>query len=156
MPTNNPYEAPESNLEPVIQAPRNMLWWKIFCWILLSLQCLFIYSNLFDVTSIGWQEVVDCFIYIFVISGVFGLAYQKKIFVIQFWRYFIPVVFIWDTSYTTMQFFEPDMDEISRISFAITLLFLLPFIFFQYLALYKYAFQSAYLWQENTKRAASE
>ncbi len=155
MPTNNSYDAPESNLEPVIQAPRKMLGWKIYFWVLLTLQCLFIYGNLFDVESIGWQETVDCVIYVFVLSGIFGLAYQKKIFLNLFWRFFIPVVFLWDLFYTAMQFLEPDMDVASQISFAVILVFFLPFIFFQYLALYKYAFQSAYLWQENAQRATS-
>ena len=64
MPIDNPYLAPESDLEPVDRAPRKMLGWKIYFWILLLLQCLFIFSNLYEVESIGWQELVDCFIYI--------------------------------------------------------------------------------------------
>lgn len=146
MPIDNPYLAPESDLEPVDRAPRKMLGWKIYFWILLLLQCLFIFSNLYEVESIGWQELVDCFIYIVVLAGVFGLAFQKKIFLIWFWRYFILVLLLWDVSYTAMQFFAHDMDEVSQLTFAFTLLFLSPFIFFQYFALYKYAFQSTYLW----------
>ncbi len=157
MPTNNPYEAPESNLEPVIQAPRNMLWWKIFFWVFLVIQLSAAISMLTGYETLTWQDPIDIVIYGFVCAGIFGFVYQKKILVPFAWRILIAITLLWDSFYLGTEFYDLLVtEEDARVIFAIILIVFSPLLFLQYLALYKYAFQSAYLWQENTKRAASE
>lgn len=157
MPTNNPYSAPESNLEPAVHAPRKMLWWKIFCWVFVLIQLSAAISMAADYEELTWQDPVDIFIYGFVCTGIYGFAYQKKILIPLAWRALIVITLLWDSIYLGTEFYDLLVTEDEgRVIFVIILIVFSPLLFLQYLALYKYAFQSAHLWQANTKRAASE
>ncbi len=148
MPINNPYSAPEANLEPVIQAPRKMRWWKIFFWVFLLCQLWAAISAATDYEELTWQDPIDLVIYGFVCAGIFGFAYQKKIFTPLVWRALIVITLLWETIFIGTEVYDLLItEEDAWIFLVIVLVVFSPLIFLQYLALYKFAFQSSHLWR---------
>jgi len=94
------------------------------------------------------EILIDVFVYIFVLAGLFGYAYRRRILSRAVWRLTIPIALIYDIqSLITL-----DIDDIenttefiifSLVSFAI----FAPLTFAQYLGLFKYAYRSVDIWQ---------
>ncbi len=147
----NPYKPPTAELDNGIVATASRLKWKIFFWFIASLQALsipfyFIFPDELDISYL----IGDLVVYSTILTGIFGFAYNKKILFPRFWLYLIPVGISWDIySLFFMKDFEMDDDTDNTelfILIGITVIFVLPLIVFQYLALYFYSDKSAKVW----------
>lgn len=152
----NPYAAPlAAPLATTQHPPKKMLWWKIFFWLLVSFESAAFITIFFGDDSLAWDDLCEMVIYVFVIAGVFGFAYGRMLFTELFWRCFIPVAALWDIFLTGKGVYEAWHQEYFFVGVAIVAVIFGPVIFFQYLALYKYAFQSSHLWFTKTNRVTS-
>lgn len=146
----NPYTAPAAELESPHQLPRKKTGWKIFFWIFLCLVCLSFWYVISDADSSIIDKVGEVIVYTLMTLGLFGFAYNKKIFTMHFWRYFIPFAIVWDIYTLVIQgwnmFSENNM--VVYIFIGIILAGLGLVLFFQYFGLYKYAYQSREIWNK--------
>ncbi len=144
----NPYEVPQAVLESEVLPLRKKTGWKIFFWIFLPLACLSFWSVIVDAESSYIDKLGEVIVYTLIAVGLFGFAYNKKIFTMLFWRYFIPFAIGWDIYTLVSQdwsvFSENEMAV--YIVIGITLVGLGAMLFFQYFGLYKYAYQSRDIW----------
>lgn len=153
----NPYTAPvAAPLASTQHLPKKMLWWKIFFWLLVLLEGAAFIAIFWGDDALAWDDICEVIIYIFVIAGVFGFAYERTLFTERFWRCLIPLAALWDIFLTGQSAYETRHQEYFFVVIAIVAVIFGPFIFFQYLALYKYAFQSTHLWGAKTNRVAPE
>lgn len=146
----NPYAAPAAELESPHQLPRKKTGWKIFFWIFMPLACLSFGSVIIDAESSNIDKVGEVIVYTLMGLGLFGFAYNKKIFTMLFWRYFIPFAAVWDIYTLVIQdwnmFSGNDIVGFIFIFIFIILACLGLLLFFQYFGLYKYAYQSQDIW----------
>lgn len=134
---------------------KNVLVENIF-WLLVLLQGASFIVIFGDGDTPAWDDICEVVIYVFVIAGVFGFAYERALFTERFWRCLIPVAALWDIYLTGQGVYEAWHQEYFFVGIAIVAVIFGPFVFFQYLALYKYAFQSPQLWIAKTNRVAPE
>lgn len=153
----NPYAAPvAAPLATTQHPPKKMFWWKIFFWLLVLLEGAAFIAVLWGEDALAWDDTCEMVIYVFVIAGVFGFAYGRTLFTERFWRCLIPVAALWDIFLTGQGVYEAWHQEYFFVGVAIVAVLFGPVMFFQYLALYKYAFQSRPLWIAKTNRVATE
>jgi len=96
----------------------------------------------------GYLYIIgEMLVYITILSGLFGYAYNKKILFKKFWRYLIPLGICWDI-YTI--FWTGEFDTIEDMELYIIMgtmaVLILPIMVFQYLALYFYSYKSRNIW----------
>lgn len=146
----NPYEAPQAVLENDVLPLRKKTGWKVFFWIFVPLACLSFWSVIADVESSNIDKLGEVIVYSLIGTGLFGFSYNKKIFTIRFWRFFIPVAIGWDIYTLVSQDWSVfSENEIAVYIFiGITLVCLGLMLFFQYFGLYKYAYQSQEIWDK--------
>jgi hypothetical protein len=146
----NPYEVPQAVLENEVLPLRKKTGWKIFFWIFMPLACLSFWSVIVDAESSYIDKLGEVIVYSLIGLGLFGFAYNKKIFTMLFWRYFIPFAIGWDIYTLVSQdwavFSENEMAV--YIVIGMTLIGLGTMLFFQYFGLYKYAYQSREVWSK--------
>jgi hypothetical protein len=146
----NPYEVPQAVLETEVLPLRKKTGWKIFFWIFMPLACLSFWSVIVDAESSYIDKLGEVIVYSLIGLGLFGFAYNKKIFTMLFWRYFIPFAIGWDIYTLVGQdwavFSENEMAV--YIVIGMTLIGLGTMLFFQYFGLYKYAYQSREVWSK--------
>ena len=83
----NPYQPPDSELEPGGPPPRNSTGWRVFFWVsafLIGLGVLAV--PLID--NLTLLDLVDFATSIVALVGLFGFAYYKPVGGVVFWRYF--------------------------------------------------------------------
>ena len=152
----NPYAAPvAAPLATTQHLPKKMLWWKIFFWLLVMLEGAAFIAIFLGDDSLAWDDTCEMVIYVFVIAGVFGFAYQRALFSELFWRCLIPLAALWDIFLIGKAVAEEWHQEYFFVGVVIIAAVFGPVMFFQYLALYKYAFQSPQLWIAKTNRVAA-
>jgi hypothetical protein len=143
----NPYKAPESEVGSGIPQIHSKAAWKGFFWVILVFEVLSLIAS-FYVPIISWFALIaEIIIYGLILTGLFGFAYNKKILYKNLWGYLIPSGIFFDV----YSIFSEDFGELSNdleLYFVIGLIvvFALPLMFFQYLALYKYRFKSDSIW----------
>ncbi|PUA29150.1 MAG: hypothetical protein B0W54_00625 [Cellvibrio sp. 79] len=153
----NPYAAPvAAPLATTQHLPKKMLWWKILFWLLVILEGAAFIAIVWGDDALAWDDSVEIVIYVFVIAGIFGFAYQRVLFAELFWRGVIPVAALWDIFLIGKSVYEGLHQEYFFVGVVIIAAVFGPVMFFQYLALYKYAFQSPHLWNAKTNRVAPE
>jgi hypothetical protein len=148
---SNPYETPQSNIEVNLSISKTK--WKVFFWVVFFLEVLSLVSLFVDPEESILSIIFELIIYGSIIIGIFGFAYDKKIFFIQFWILLIPAAFIYDIYiFTTGDWGLEDLAIESifemYLVFGGMLAIILPLMFFQYLALYKYCFKSPQIWDQ--------
>ncbi|MDZ4261996.1 MAG: hypothetical protein U1B30_06660 [Pseudomonadota bacterium] len=144
----NPYEVPQAVLKSEALPLRKKTGWKIFFWIFMPLACLSFWFVIADAESSNIDKLGEVIVYSLIGVGLFGFAYNKKIFAMRFWRGLIPVAIGWDI-YTLVNqdwtlFSKNDMAAYIIIGITLTCLGLM--LFFQYFGLYQYAYQSREIW----------
>ena len=144
----NPYEAPQAALENKVLLMRKKIGWKIFFWMFLPLVCLSFWSVISDAESSNIDKMGEVIVYTLMGLGLFGFAYNKKIFTMLFWRYFIPFAIVWDIYSLVIQDWNmfSEIDMVGYIFIFVILAGLGLLLFFQYFGLYKYAYQSQEIW----------
>lgn len=143
----NPYKGPDSNVDVEAQTTEPKTAWKVFFWILLFLESLSFISMFSDSEEEWLINILELVIYSFILIGIYGFVYNKRIFYRKLWASFIPVGIIFDLYTLTMIELTAvnTMMEL-YIVVGIIIIILLPISFFQYMALYKYSFKSVKIW----------
>src|SRR5690606_23113934 len=87
------------------------------------------------------EILIDLFVYGFVLAGLFGFAYRKKILVRAVWQLTIPIALIYDVS-SLVSIDIDDIESTAELIFIslISFVILAPIIFAQYIGLFKYAY----------------
>ncbi len=140
----NPYQTPQSDVNVVEQVSKTK--WKFFVWVIVLLEILSIVMLVIDPEESVLDVVIDLVIYIFIILGLFGYAYNKRIFFKEMWKFVIPVAFVYDIYGLYVLDWTYGSTEELYITIGFTAAIGLPIMFFQYLALYRYGFRSQEIW----------
>lgn len=140
----DPYQTPQSDVQVIEQNSKTK--WKVFLWVIATLEVISVAILVTDPNESALDVFVDLVIYTTIILGVFGYAYNKRIFFKKFWTFVIPVGIAYDIYglYTWNWTFEST--EELYLTIGITAAIALPIMFFQYLALFRYGFKSQELW----------
>lgn len=92
----NPYQAPQSNVDNGIVEAKRKRGWKVLFWVLLVLQ-IFSMVFIFTEDEPDIYELVSTFaIYPLVLIGLFAYAYNKRILFPSFWRFLLVVSLVSD------------------------------------------------------------
>ncbi len=143
----NPYKGPDSNVDVEVQTTVPKTAWKVFFWILLLLETLSLISMFYDSEEELLINILELVIYSFILIGIYGFVYNKRILYRKLWAIFIPVGIIYDLyTVTTIELTTVDTMMELYIVFGIIIIIFLPMSFFQYMALYKYSFKSVNIW----------
>lgn len=155
MSDNNPYQTPKAPLEtPVSEAPKIHVLWKVFFFFILFIQLFSWYSSFNDL--IGEQEdllasIADLTIYPFLLLGLYGYVYQKCVFNQRFWQVLFPVslcIELYLIGVALIEVFQEDAGLLGPLIIMIVMLILVPVIYFHFLAIYRYAYNDVFPWQQ--------
>jgi hypothetical protein len=119
-------------------------------WLLVVLEILSITSMIIDPEDTIWNIIVDLAIYLPVLVGIYGYANDRRIFVRRFWQGLIPVALIYDITTIVGDEWSTTTTEEMYILVGVMIVLILPAAFFQYLAMYRYAFKAAEIWRPTT------
>jgi hypothetical protein len=132
-------------LDPVV---RGTIGWKIFFFIILSLQMLSFTDSIQNIIIAKdiLISLLDLIIYPLVLVAIFGFSFRKKILHRTVWKILFPVVLLYDVVVIANMFINSDQ-VFDTLTLAIIYLVLSPLMVFQYIALYKYAFSKIIPWE---------
>lgn len=144
----NPYEVPQAVLESEVLPMRKKTGWKVFFWVFGVLYIAMIVFMFFETESTAFFKVSEALVYCGVLAGLFCYAYNKRFLQRRLWKFFLSIAIGWDIYSVGTSFAETTMaltpENLTPIF--IYLLAIAPVYFFQYFALYQYAFQSQEIW----------
>jgi hypothetical protein len=141
----DPYKTPESDVEVITTISKTR--WKVFFWMTLVLEVLSIVLMIIDPDDSMPAMVIELIVYPILIIGLFGFAYDRKIFFRQFWSYKLPIGMAFDLYlYYDLDWAFESMEEL-YFSIGLIVVIGIPLALFQYLALYKYSFRSPEIWR---------
>lgn len=148
---NTPYSTPTSELNGDNRyelRPKKL--WKIFFWFIVVAEILSIKMMIGDNDPIV-KIFADVFVYSFVIMGLFGYSYNRRIINRMIWKLTIPVALFYDV-YTMLVMDVDGAESAGELMFTSVFLVVTvtPLLFFQYLGLFKYAYRSDEIWQYMT------
>lgn len=147
----NPYEPPKAEITTTVSTASSKKGWKVYFWIFLFLEIL----STIDIITPPIEEefitrrVLGIFIYVFVLVGVGGFAYNKPFLSKFFWQCFLPLVIIWDLFYIYQEIIPLlEFEMTFEIYFLIPLsMVILILMLIQYYALYSYGYNNDPLWE---------
>ena len=147
---HNPYQTPNTNVDPNEPEPKNTLFWKVFFWFNAIVTALTLISLPFiDLLSVIDQ--IDLIITLIAIAGLYGYAYYRPIGRVVFWRYFFYVVLFESLLYN---FYLP-LSGASRYGeptpFDAYYIVEIIFVVFMLIAMHRYAYRLPFIWQRNNK-----
>ena len=143
---NNPYQTPGSDVQ--VREVASKTGWKVFFWMLLGLQVLTVVLTVMGFSDSMTDLAIEITIYTIILVGIFGYAFNKRVFKPIFWKFFIPVVIVYDIYYIFIddEWAFENTEEMFWVIGTFVVVFL-PLIFFQYLALVRYAFGADEIWK---------
>lgn len=151
---DNPYQPPKADLGNDIIKPKSKKGWKIFFWVMMSLQLMLMVSTFIDPIEdkIPIDHFIDFVIYPITILGIFGFAYNKRLITSGFWKNWIVIAIITDI-YSISAIFKTDIGSASSgielyLYVGTILAILVPIMALQYYCLYSYAFKSTQIWSK--------
>ncbi len=124
-------------------------WWKVYFFVFLLLSLLN-YIEIFQDMLTGKNiiyGIIDFIISPFVLVGVFGYAFNRKILNRKLWKIVLPVSIICDLIGIHRMIYESLGDKIPIAVLVIGFIILTPLLIFQYIALYKYAYSDIEPWK---------
>ena len=144
---DDPYRTPRSDVEVLQTASKTK--WKVFFWVILVLELVSIGFIFIDSEGTVLEIVTELIIYPIIVIGIYGFAYDKRIMFRKLWIFMIPVGLAFDIySYYTLDWNFGSPEEM-YFTAGLSLVIGIPFMFLQYLALYKYGSKSPEIWQPN-------
>jgi len=128
----------------LLKEERIHIFWKGYFWFLIILLALYH-------PCVGFPrvwEVVDLLINILVLAGIFGLAWERKIFTGWFWRIFLLICFVWTVFY---HYVLPDIPIVNEAPYPasfelVDTVFSMSVNVLAFSALYLYAFRRNEFW----------
>jgi hypothetical protein len=154
---DNPYQAPEADLGSEASKPKSKKGWKIFFWVMVTLQLLLMVSTFIDPIEDKdpIENFIDFVIYPITILGIFGFAYSKSLISSSYWKIWIVIALVTD-SYSFFSVFATETVDASGLELYLyigtILAILVPILVLQYFCLYNYAFKSPEIWQKPSKK----
>ena len=151
---DNPYQPPKADLGKDIIKPKSKKGWKIFFWVMMSLQLMLMVSTFIDPIEdkTSLDQFIDFVIYPITILGIFGFAYNKSLIALGFWKVWIVIALMTDM-YSIFNIFGTDLgDQVGLelyLYIGTILAILVPVIVMQYFCLYNYAFKSPEIWNKS-------
>ena len=151
---DNPYQPPKADLGNDIIKPKSKKGWKIFFWVMMSLQLMLMVSTFIDPIEdkTSLDQFIDFVIYPITILGIFGFAYNKSLIALGFWKVWIVIALMTDM-YSIFNIFGTDLgDQVGLelyLYIGTILAILVPVIVMQYFCLYNYAFKSPEIWNKS-------
>lgn len=134
----NPYRAPEAPLETGNPAYAPGVGWKIFFFFLLPIEIWSYYDQFTEEVPNNplWWLCISAVIYTIYLTGLFGLAFAKKIGTSGFWIKFLPVMICADIYefydvFTTAELETPELISV--------LLVVVPLMMLIWWSVYKYS-----------------
>jgi len=165
MSDTNPYQAPEASLEvsPSLSTkpPKKHILWKVFFFLMLAGQLFSWIFSIYDLSVAQtdvFASVMDLVVYPFMIAGLYGYIFQKRIYNRNFWRRFF-IGFVVIDIYQIIRVFVEVINFESGISMMVlpfVILIILPFMYFTYLALYRYAYKDVFPWITTVDSSADQ
>ncbi len=118
---------------------KEKIFFKAYLWIMVLLFPFTLFIEINDNQPSDFIDFLDFFLWAIALLGVWAYSYQKRIFSIKFWRYFLPIIFFWDVLVSHREInSDPGLLDSLSLVIIILIVFLLP----QYLALYRYAYKN--------------
>ncbi len=125
-------------------------WWKVFFWIYAVLTVGGVTLSFFSPETKWYEIVLEFFLYVLVITGLYGFTYNKKYFTAKSWLHILLLLILYDLSNWYIMFTQDfggmaDLSYIIIVALVLTtaLLTILP-----YLALYRYGLKSPEIWEQ--------
>ena len=94
---NNPYEIPESEMEPENSGKRSVFW-KIY-FVIITLLTILGSSMFYSMPGFGWAEIVSMVVSAIFTVGLFGFVFNKKIVAHNFWLITLVISLVWSILY---------------------------------------------------------
>jgi hypothetical protein len=118
----NPYKPPSARLggkEQALNSRRPGYLWKLLFWVWLLAQ-LYSWYGVLDSLNAGieihWTWLLaDTFIYPVVLLGLYGFAYQKRLFRQTFWKIFFPIFLLVDVSLFVWTMMDAQQDSLTSL-----------------------------------------
>lgn len=153
---DNPYQAPQSNVDNGIIESKNKTGWKIFFWVMVLLHIALLFSTWADAEAEleVYDFVVDFILYPFIFLGLFGYAYNKQFLSPNVWKATMvvgilsDVYSIWRLIDEEQELFIFDGEVVLYVTFSLVILLSFSLMFVQYLGLYRYGYNSPEIWDE--------
>jgi hypothetical protein len=129
------------------------MWWKIYFWGYALLLITTYYFLYFKGRPKVW-DYLDSPLSVIAMVGVFGFAYEIKLFTPQFWKLWLIVIIGWDLIYNILitkilgEAQQIEIEEEGSPSWLATITNWV-FIFPQYVALYLYSNRSPNIWVQD-------
>ena len=147
---SNPYQSPDSNIYLTRIPKRSKNVWKIFFAISLLLYIIGLFFTLDLIYQDPFVSTLDLVIYTLLIVGLYGFAFDKKVFFRGFWI----VLLISSLGIEAYDYFEngflvsgADADGLFfYLLFFSTLMLTISLL--QYFVIYQYAFNSDAIWNQ--------
>ena len=152
---DNPYQAPQSNVDNGIVEVKSKKGWKIYFWFILLISIVSVSSVVIDndLEFTFVEKIISFCVYPIVSMGIFGLAYSKRFFAPIFWKLWMLVSLVAD-AYSLPEIFKMDMefafDWELYIYYGVITALLLPITIIPYIGLYFYAFKSPEIWNKQS------
>ena len=146
----NPYKPPSSNIKIDENNTDNRIGWKMFFLLMLLLQIASVYLVFNDIMKDDYDyfDILDLFIYPFILLALFGYAFKKAFFQQLVWKIFFTISLIIDALFLFFEFSTtPELTD-NLIVISIAFAILTPLFLLQYLALYRYGFTKKEPWDQ--------
>lgn len=143
---NNPYQAPESDLETQREFNRSV-WWKIYFFLITLVSAIGMFSFLVNPKA-GFSEYISMVIWLVATLGLFGFVFLKPIYTPTFWLLVVIAYICFNVLYYFITEIDLRMgmtDSEFYISSAIGWLLSIP----AYYGLYKYSKPGSPPWQNS-------
>ena len=142
---NNPYNTPSSDLGEDKQSVSKTKW-KVFFWVIIVIELLSLILMVSDSEETWLNIILDIIVYSSIIIGLYGFSYNKKILNKKIWVYLIPIGIALEIYGFLREGLTFESSEEMYVVLAITAVIIVPLLFLQFLALYKYSFKSPEIW----------
>lgn len=151
----NPYKAPKSHIDPDQKLEGSKIGWKLFFgfYLLLQIFGMFDAVEVFFTEGSSFSNVLDLVtvfsVYILATIAIYGYAFNKKFFDRIKWKILLPFVVVSDflTMYLDFdEIFESAEGAVGLLLFVIVVS--VAYLFFQYWALYNYAYANKAPWKQ--------
>ena len=143
----NPYKPPESELGELPDQPKSKYIWKIYFWLFFVITSLSFLDALFHPQDQrAWVLAIDFIVYPLIICGVYGFAYNKRVFFKKLGPMVLIVGVLWDGYMLYELTTEIILEGESSYIVVGFLMVILPLVALQYFALYFYSYRSEEIW----------
>jgi hypothetical protein len=119
--------------------------WRIYLWLMSVLFVIALAATLVEAAEDSLVDLLDYAGWGISLVGVFGYAYSRPIWSRRLWRWWLPIILVWDLCILPRQLSKEDFASDAPTLIAtilVSVLLVLP----QYVALYRYGYEEGHAW----------